>query len=342
MTDGEPRRVDTPSLQEMYKKGKALRSSLRRDAHADLSLPDRDPVQIIAAQNARRLPDLVPVRIGRMLQSPFSYYRGTAAVMAHDLTAGPVTGQRVVCCGDAHISNFGLFASPERRLLFDLNDFDEVSTAPWEWDVKRLVASVVIGGRDIGLSDAACCESAVGAAAAYRETLRNLFARTALERYFFQVETDRARRDGDSGPAQDSEPHGQEGPSPHVRPGAGQAGGGRRPRSAQDQGGSADRAARGLPEPRRTARAVRPVLQHDAARHRVAAVAVPARRLHPARGRGGIGRHPLPGSAVRRTWRRAAVPSGQGGSAVRARNPRPGTSGYRESSCPSCRRANGS
>ncbi len=191
MTDGESRRADTPSLQEMYQKGKSLRSSLRRDAHAELSLPDRDPVQIIAAQNARRLPDLVPVRIGRMLQSPFAYYRGTAAVMAHDLTAGPVTGQRVVCCGDAHISNFGLFASPERRLLFDLNDFDEVSTAPWEWDVKRLVASVVIGGRDIGLSDAACCESAVGAVAAYRETLRMLFAMTALERYYFQVETDR-------------------------------------------------------------------------------------------------------------------------------------------------------
>ena len=141
------------SIGEMLKKGKSLRSSLPRSGHAELSLPDRDPVRLIAAQNESRLADLVPVRIGRMLQSPFAYYRGTAAVMAHDLAAAAVTGQRVVCCGDAHISNFGLFASPERRLLFDLNDFDEASTAPWEWDVKRLAASVVIGGRDIGLTE---------------------------------------------------------------------------------------------------------------------------------------------------------------------------------------------
>ena len=178
------------SLREMQKKGKSLRSSLPRSGHAELTLPDRDPVGLIAVQNENRLATLVPVRIGRMLQSPFAYYRGTAAVMAHDLAVAAVTGQRVVCCGDAHISNFGLFASPERRLLFDLNDFDEVSTAPWEWDVKRLAASVVIGGRDIGLSETECFESATSAVSAYRTVMRELFSRSALDRYYFQVETD--------------------------------------------------------------------------------------------------------------------------------------------------------
>jgi uncharacterized protein (DUF2252 family) len=182
--------VGPQSMREMLKKGKSLRSSLPRSGHAELSLPDRDPVRLIAAQNESRLADLVPVRVGRMLQSPFAYYRGTAAVMAHDLAAATVTGQRVVCCGDAHISNYGLFASPERRLLFDLNDFDEASTAPWEWDVKRLAASVVVGGRDIGLTETECFESATTAVSAYRMMLRELYSRTALERYFFQVETD--------------------------------------------------------------------------------------------------------------------------------------------------------
>ena len=178
------------SLPELQEKGKSLRSSLPRNGHAELTLPARDPVGLIAVQNENRLADLVPVRIGRMLQSPFAYYRGTAAVMAHDLATAAVTGQRVICCGDAHISNFGLFASPERRLLFDLNDFDEVSTAPWEWDVKRLAASVVIGGRDIGLNETDCFESATSAVSAYRTMLTELYSRTALDRYFFQVETD--------------------------------------------------------------------------------------------------------------------------------------------------------
>ena len=192
MTDVKPQ--GSSPLRDMRDKGRSLRSSMPRDAHAELRLPSRDPVGIIARQNEGRLADLIPVRIGRMLQSPFAYYRGTAAVMAHDLAAGPVSGPRVVCCGDAHVSNFGLFASPERRLLFDLNDFDEASTAPWEWDVRRLAASVVVGGRDIGLGDADCRDSAAATVAAYRETLRRLYAATALERYFFQVETDQLEK----------------------------------------------------------------------------------------------------------------------------------------------------
>jgi len=179
------------TVREARARGRALRQSLPRESHGELVLPQRDPVGILVEQNANRLPDLVPVRIGRMLQSPFTYYRGTAAAMAHDLSGDHVTGHDVVCCGDAHISNFGMFASPERRLLFDLNDFDEAGVAPWEWDVKRLAASAVLGGREIGLSEPRCRDAAQGAVQAYRTTLQHMYQMTALERYYYQVETDR-------------------------------------------------------------------------------------------------------------------------------------------------------
>ncbi|WP_026874788.1 DUF2252 domain-containing protein [Jiangella gansuensis] len=171
--------------------GKALRGTLPRSGHAVVAPPERDPVGILVEQHASRLAELVPVRVGRMLQSPFAYYRGTAAVMAHDLAAEPRTGVEVVSCGDAHISNFGLFASPERQLLFDLNDFDEAGSAPWEWDVKRLAASVYVGGRDIGMDENACEEATETAVRAYRDALRELYEMTALERYFYQVDVER-------------------------------------------------------------------------------------------------------------------------------------------------------
>src|SRR6187397_1286556 len=127
--------------------GRRLRKRLPRRGLAELVLPvDRDPLGILEEQHASRLKDLVPVRVGRMLQSPFSFYRGTAAVMAADLRGAPTTDLEVVSCGDAHVSNFGFFASPERALVFDLNDFDEAGAAPWDWDLKRLVTSVVVGG----------------------------------------------------------------------------------------------------------------------------------------------------------------------------------------------------
>jgi uncharacterized protein (DUF2252 family) len=178
------------TMREARDRGRLLRETTPRSAHAELTLPDRDPVAILVEQNENRLANLIPVRIGRMLLSPFAYYRGTAAVMAHDLSTDRVTGEQVVSCGDAHISNFGLFASPERRVLFDLNDFDETSIAPWEWDVKRLAASVVIGGRDRGLSEPQCRDAAQSAVRAYRETLQEMHRMSALERYFYQVETD--------------------------------------------------------------------------------------------------------------------------------------------------------
>ena len=121
-----------------------------RRSHADWEpSPDRaDPVDVVEQESATRVPELVPIRYGRMLVSPFTFFRGAAAIMAADLAGSPATGIKAQLCGDAHLSNFGVFGAPDRRLVFDINDFDETHEGPWEWDVKRLVASVEIAGRD--------------------------------------------------------------------------------------------------------------------------------------------------------------------------------------------------
>jgi uncharacterized protein (DUF2252 family) len=175
--------------------GKAAREALPRKAQGAFVLPERDPVAVIEAQNATRLQSLVPIRIGRMLESPFALYRGSAAMMAHDLADSPVTGCQVIASGDAHLANFGLFASPERRMLFDLNDFDESYPAPWEWDVRRLAASVWINGRDNSHTEEQCAASTAAAVRSYRSSLAGLFQLTATERYYFQEETDVLERD---------------------------------------------------------------------------------------------------------------------------------------------------
>jgi len=162
-----PAVAQASSVDQDREAGKAARRTVPRSAQGELSLSERDPVGIIEEQNASRLPELVPVRIGRMLQSPFAYYRGTAAVMARDLAAGPVSGHRVVACGDAHVANFGLYASPERQLVFDLNDFDEAFPAPWEWDVKRLAASVWLNGRGNSHTEEQCRAASAEAARSY-------------------------------------------------------------------------------------------------------------------------------------------------------------------------------
>ncbi len=176
------------SVAEQRARAKSLRTAVPRASHGVWTSPERDPVALIAEQNRGRLSELVPVRVGRMLQSPFTYYRGTAGAMAHDLAAGPSTGVHVVACGDAHLSNFGLFASPERRLLFDLNDFDEAGEAPWEWDVKRLAASVYLGGRDAGMSETDCLAATRRAVRAYRRSLAEFAELSVLERYYLRVE----------------------------------------------------------------------------------------------------------------------------------------------------------
>src|SRR5262245_41051095 len=138
---------------ESAERGRAARARTPRAAHGEWTpAPDRpDPVSILRAQAATRLQELLPIRYGRMLESPFTFYRGAAAVMAADLAATPDSGIVVQACGDAHISNFGGFAAQDRRLLFGPNDFDETLPGPWEWDVKRMAASAEMAGRDIGL-----------------------------------------------------------------------------------------------------------------------------------------------------------------------------------------------
>ena len=140
------------TIAERTARGKAARSEVPRSSHAvyDPAVGRPDPVELLERQAATRVPDLVPIRYGRMLVSPFTFYRGAARIMAHDLAATPRSGLQVQSCGDAHLSNFGVFASPERRLVFDINDFDETLPGPWEWDVKRLAVSMLIAARDNG------------------------------------------------------------------------------------------------------------------------------------------------------------------------------------------------
>src|SRR5881227_1108440 len=140
------------SVSERVARGRAARREVPRSSHArfEPSSTRPDPVELLERQARTRVPELVPIRYGRMLVSPFTFYRGAAAIMANDLAATPRSGLTVQCCGDAHLSNFGVFASPERRLVFDLNDFDETLPGPWEWDVKRLSASMLIAARDNG------------------------------------------------------------------------------------------------------------------------------------------------------------------------------------------------
>ncbi|GAA3860407.1 DUF2252 domain-containing protein [Leifsonia kafniensis] len=171
------------------KAGRQARKALPRSAHAAYS-PDaaRDPLGILHEQNEGRLPWLVPLRLERMLQNPFAFYRGTAALQAADLAGAPTTGAGVVLCGDAHISNFGLFASPQRTMVFDLNDFDEAAFGPWEWDLKRFVTSVVIAGRHKGYSPRDVREAAQAAAASYRLGLNEMLELDTLERYYRRAE----------------------------------------------------------------------------------------------------------------------------------------------------------
>jgi uncharacterized protein (DUF2252 family) len=165
--------------------GKAARKRVPRVSHAAFEPPPgRDPIAILAAQEEDRLPDLVPLRHERMAESAFAYYRGTPAVMAFDLAATPRTEIVVQACGDAHLSNFGLFASPERTLVFDANDFDETLPGPWEWDVKRLAASVVIAGRANGFSPALVREATMYGVRDYRQWIARYASMRLIEVWY--------------------------------------------------------------------------------------------------------------------------------------------------------------
>ncbi len=178
------------SRDERIAAGRALREKLPRSDHAAWTPPakHRDPIAILEKSNKDRLPELVPIRYGRMLRSPFTFLRGSAALMAHDLATMPSTGIRVQVCGDCHLMNFGLFATPERNLVFDLNDFDETLPAPWEWDIKRLAASFAVAGRDNRLSNGESRDAAVACVLAYRENLREYSKRNPLEVWYSRLD----------------------------------------------------------------------------------------------------------------------------------------------------------
>jgi uncharacterized protein (DUF2252 family) len=174
--------------------GKAARSQSPRSGGADWSAADgrMDPIAILERQAETRLQDLVPIRYGRMAASPFAFFRGAAAVLAADLAATPVSGLDVQACGDAHLSNFGAFAAPDRRLVFDLNDFDETLPGPWEWDVKRLAASFAVAARENGLKRKQRQALLLRVTRTYRESMRDFAALGNLEVWYARFDIEAA------------------------------------------------------------------------------------------------------------------------------------------------------
>jgi uncharacterized protein (DUF2252 family) len=173
--------------------GKAARSAAPRTSHADWAPPaGRDPIALLEAQATTRVPELVPIRHGRMAASPFAFFRGGALIMASDIAGGPTSGCRVQLCGDAHLSNFGGFAAPDRLMIFDVNDFDETLPGPWEWDVKRLAASVAVAGRERGMGRKARREIVAAAVGRYRTAMREFAAMNVLDVWYSRLDERRS------------------------------------------------------------------------------------------------------------------------------------------------------
>jgi len=182
------------SVAERAARGKAARSEVPRSSHAAYEPPSRrkDPIKLLERQAKTRVPELVPIRYGRMLVSPFTFYRGAALIMASDLAATPRSGLTVQCCGDAHLSNFGVFASPERQLVFDVNDFDETLPGPWEWDVKRLAVSMMIAARNNEYSVKDQDHVVLDTVAAYRTAMADFAAMKNLDVWYAHLDIEAA------------------------------------------------------------------------------------------------------------------------------------------------------
>jgi uncharacterized protein (DUF2252 family) len=182
------------TVAERVTRGKAARAEVPRSSHAVFKPPARrpDPIKLLERQAKTRVPELVPIRYGRMLVSPFTFYRGAAMIMASDLTTTPRSGLTVQCCGDAHLSNFGVFASPERRLVFDLNDFDETLPGPWEWDVKRLAVSMLIAARDDNFSAKDQDRIVLDTVEGYRTAMARFAGMKNLDVWYAHLDIDRA------------------------------------------------------------------------------------------------------------------------------------------------------
>jgi len=184
--------VAHPTPAEREASGRAMRADVPRSSHADWAAARgrRDPVELLEEQAVSRVPELVPVRYGRMLVSPFTFYRGAASIMAADLAPGPRTGLQVQLCGDAHLSNFGAYAAPDRRLVFSVNDFDETLPGPFEWDLKRLVASFAVAGRDRGFDDKQRRAINLTVTRAYREAMRDFARMRTFDIWYARLDMD--------------------------------------------------------------------------------------------------------------------------------------------------------
>ena len=183
-------RVVHLSAAERAERGKAARAEVPRASHADWApAPGRpDPIELLEQQAVTRVPELLPIRYGRMLVSPFTFFRGGALIMASDLAATPRSGFQVQLCGDAHLSNFGVFGTPERNLVFSINDFDETHPGPWEWDLKRLTASLAVAGRDRDYSAAQRREIVLAAAEEYRTAMREFAGKSNLDVWYARMD----------------------------------------------------------------------------------------------------------------------------------------------------------
>ena len=189
---GDIHQYTEQSRSERRKMGKERRQQAPRPSHGDWKpAPDRpDPVSLLLEQDEGRIQKLLPIKYGRMLESPFAFFRGSAVVMASDLADTPVSGIQVILCGDAHLSNFGVFATPERQMVFDINDFDETYPGPWEWDLKRLAASAVVAGRENGFSEKKCRQMAVALVEAYRLAMGKFSEAHTLDVWYYHVDVD--------------------------------------------------------------------------------------------------------------------------------------------------------
>src|ERR1700732_5358188 len=181
-----------PTIEERMTAGKALRERVPRRSHAKWRSPANrpGPIELLKKSDRGRLPDLLPIRYGRMRQSPFAFYRGAAALMASDLAETPATGLRVQGWGYCHVGIFGGFGSPERRLVFDISDFDETLPAPWEWDVKRLAASIVLAGRQRGERERHCAGAARLAVGSYRKHMREYALMRVLDAWYSHLDAE--------------------------------------------------------------------------------------------------------------------------------------------------------
>jgi uncharacterized protein (DUF2252 family) len=188
----KPPLVDTAFPEERAAAGKAAREKVPRSSHGEWEPPARrrDPVKVLEDQAMSRVQELVPIRYGRMLASPFTFFRGAAAIMAMDLAKTPESGLRVQACGDAHLSNFGVFAAPDRREVLDVNDFDETLPGPWEWDVKRLAASFAIAGRDRDFTPKETRAAVLRTVRSYREAMREFAAMPNLDVWYARLDVD--------------------------------------------------------------------------------------------------------------------------------------------------------